>query len=147
MTDDFKTFQVYSSFLHKQQDLRFMIISKLFKFTVHLLSPSFLYVIIIISKLFKFTVHSSNTKRLFSNQKISKLFKFTVHNSCSVKHLAPSLISKLFKFTVHAEDLKEYALAESYFKTFQVYSSLAKENKLLEEKGVNFKTFQVYSSF
>ena len=53
----FKTFQVYSSWKIKKKYMKQVIISKLFKFTVHTEITIDRKGVEVISKLFKFTVH------------------------------------------------------------------------------------------
>ncbi len=55
----------------------------------------------IISKLFKFTVHLTYAPNVLVHYLISKLFKFTVHDMWQVWKENRNKISKLFKFTVH----------------------------------------------
>ena len=77
----------------------------------------------VISKLFKFTVHrdgQDTSKRATRFQNFSSL-QFIL---LSINKFFPKLsISKLFKFTVHTAKKAFGGLIDKYFKTFQVYSS------------------------
>ena len=75
---NFKTFQVYSSLLIRFIAVFLNVISKLFKFTVHVSN----YSLVLIEQIFQnFSslqfIAKSNRKRI--RYSISKLFKFTVH--------------------------------------------------------------------
>ena len=94
---NFKTFQVYSSFIYY------------FGF----------FILVQISKLFKFIVHNKIRLNKGETYYISKLFKFIVHCCNSVFISCLYTISKLFKFIVHSYFFKLYKFIIPYF--FQYY--------------------------
>ena len=120
---DFKTFQVYSSYLHNG--------TTIFSWNI--------------SKLFKFTVHNKWKDMLDSSKGISKLFKFTVHNFNFDLYWSKNRISKLFKFTVHIEEQKKEADKQA-FQNFSSLQFIFSYFFIIYPKSTDFKTFQVYSS-
>ena len=143
---NFKTFQVYSSSFLCAYILAMYSISKLFKFTVHLIFSCFLIFGCLFQnfsslqfmkcqKIYKNTMTYFKTFQVYSslfhfvNQKLPySLFqnfsslqfirKYTNSNFPNFRK-----ISKLFKFTVHFKAGRYAYIVKGNFKTFQVYSS------------------------
>ncbi len=141
LSNNFKTFQVYSSFSLSSFIFSSCLISKLFKFTVHeilafcnssyksfqnfsslqfITKPIHWFCIsTYISKLFKFTVHNYWRFQYWYSRWISKLFKFTVHEISLYCLMLYYQISKLFKFTVHRYSLKKWLYIRFISKLFK----------------------------
>ena len=96
-----------------------------------------------ISKLFKFTVHMFFKTHLIPQLLISKLFKFTVHDG-EEGNIQNNKIFQNFSSLQFIFQVLWLSRVSSYFKTFQVYSSFNYETKMLEilSRFQNFSSLQ-----